>query len=825
MPEMNKISERHIQRINNDPGAAATLFWAVALVVSAGLFNPATAQVQLLGPGVNSGYDESVPVISADGQALFFTRKGHPQNLGEKSLEDVWMSRLLPNNQWARAVNLGPTVNDRYVNVPVSVGPNKNSLYFTSGPDYDLVRASSTGRGWSFPETLTNDAFFRQGKIHSYSLSQDGKTLFFSWSGEEGNPDLYITFRLDNDAWTTPLPLPVNSPGTEINPFFARDGRTLYFASNGLGGRGRLDLFLTRRLDDSWQQWSEPENLGPDVNSAEDNAYISLTARGDEAYVVVKSETGDLNIGVLLLPQELQPSPVAVYEGRLVSAETGIAPNGVTLEMVKLKNPGAPPVRLRLSQDGAFRLTLPRNEPRGLFASAPGYLPAGIDLENTETESLPENLGSSATFSAAYRDRDKRISLLQDRLTQIEDAEIGYRRQANASLKVVKEKNIEPEDNLSAPVMDSLLRTFQLLFAGNRAKTDRDTLVARDSLGRLPEDQELQDLRRQYEAYYHPDTPPPAAEPSQQVPDGVRRFETILEETRRELLQVLRPLIVQTMEEEYWPQVKSETEKNVDPAAQIRLRENEAQIKEEVRQDYVILNPGAYDFPEHAGDEPWEKELRQKLRGSLRRQIDELVRKSLGDDIRSTMQLRTLQILKDLEGNGIQKEMDRLVLEQIKEEERQVDPWGGDRETGLTIKSGLPAITKGYEEIQTRLLLIPIEAGRSTVLSNIFFNPNNAQLKEASYPELERVVRFLTDNPGLIVEIGSHTDGYPSHAAAIQLSAQRAKRIYDYLLAQGIGKNRLRYRGYGKTRPIASNDSQEGRRMNQRIELKILSTE
>lgn len=824
LPEVNFLLRKAKKSLSFNKKSILLIFSIALLTGSPAGLN---AQVQWLGQGVNSASDEIAPVISADGQTLYFARRGHEQNMGEAALEDIWVSRLLPNGQWSKAVNAGPTLNDRTANLPVSLNANMNILYFTSGNQPTLYRANSAGRGWGFPEAFTGPAFPSEGRVHSIGLSQDQRTLFFAWSPDEGrNPDLYLSFLQDDNLWSPAERLPFNSPGKEFFPYFARDGRTLYFASDGFPGEGGTDLFLVRRLDESWKTWTEPENLGPQINTPQDDRFISLTARGDQAFLVLKSEADELNIGILPLPKEMQPSPVAVYLGEL-KADSGMIPSGLTLTIANLNSSRDRLGRkVFISQAGSFRITVPRDETRGLFAAAPGYLPASINLENTETEVIPPGVSATATFSAAYRERDKMISLLQEKLSETESQEQQHRRLANANLNTIREKPVEMGNLVSGPAVDSLFRSFQFMFLGNRIMAAQDTVPPpADTLKKSVDDRELESLRRQYQAYYQPKAGQKDTDESSFLWDGTRQFEEIQLATRQELLEVLRPAVIQSLHEEYWPQIRLEAEQGLDPVALTRLKENESQLKERLRQDLIALYPWGPKIGKEPEGEPWEKELYKKLRISMRPQVVETLKETLGEDIRTAMKARTQQVLKELESEATCKEMDRLVLEQIKEEERQSDPWGAERESSISIKSGLPAIPKEYEEIRTQIRLKPIEVGQTVILNNVAFHPNTAQIKPSSNNELERIQLFLSENPRLVVEIGAHTNGYPSHAAAIQLSAQRAKAVADYLIAKGLEKNRIRYRGYGKTRPLATNDTLEGRRMNQRIELKIISIE
>jgi outer membrane protein OmpA-like peptidoglycan-associated protein len=134
-----------------------------------------------------------------------------------------------------------------------------------------------------------------------------------------GGMDLYVSFREDtSDIWTEPknLGATINTAGDEAGPFLAYDGKSLYYASAGKGGFGGLDLFVARRLDDSWENWSEPENLGKDINSKFDEQNICLSALGDTAYIVA---TDTLNkrqaVYRACVPEALQPGPYAIIHG------------------------------------------------------------------------------------------------------------------------------------------------------------------------------------------------------------------------------------------------------------------------------------------------------------------------------------------------------------------------------------------------------------------------------------------------------------------------------------------------------------------------------
>ncbi|MBY0434207.1 MAG: OmpA family protein [Cyclobacteriaceae bacterium] len=119
--------------------------------------------------------------------------------------------------------------------------------------------------------------------------------------------------------------------------------------------------------------------------------------------------------------------------------------------------------------------------------------------------------------------------------------------------------------------------------------------------------------------------------------------------------------------------------------------------------------------------------------------------------------------------------------------------------------------------------LDPAEKGASAVLNNIFFEYNKYELKEKSLTELDKVIRFLSDNPGLRVEISGHTDNSGSAAYNLQLSQKRAQSVAAYLVEHGIATTRVVQKGYGADKPLKPNDTEENKQINRRIEFRILN--
>lgn len=127
-----------------------------------------------------------------------------------------------------------------------------------------------------------------------------------------------------------------------------------------------------------------------------------------------------------------------------------------------------------------------------------------------------------------------------------------------------------------------------------------------------------------------------------------------------------------------------------------------------------------------------------------------------------------------------------------------------------------------YQEITKDIELKPIEKGAKVVLNNIFFDTGKATLSPQSRLELEKALDLMKTNPSMIIEVGGHTDNVGEDATNMKLSHERAKAVREYLVNAGIAAARVQAKGYGESSPIATNDTEDGRKSNRRTEFIIL---
>ncbi len=129
---------------------------------------------------------------------------------------------------------------------------------------------------------------------------------------------------------------------------------------------------------------------------------------------------------------------------------------------------------------------------------------------------------------------------------------------------------------------------------------------------------------------------------------------------------------------------------------------------------------------------------------------------------------------------------------------------------------------KRFKEIRKNLILTPIKAGQRVVLRDVLFEQSKAILLTGSTAELDRVVQMLKEYPTMEIQVDGHTDNQGIWDLNMKLSQDRVRVVKEYLLAQGIPDLRIQTKAWGPSKPIASNETEEKRRLNRRVEFTIL---
>lgn len=281
---------------------------------------------QNLGKNVNSTYVDKSPTISPDGKTLYFVRENAKDGYGG---QDIYYSTRLEDQTWSVAKNIGRPLNNNSNNFVNAVMPDNNTLmainsYGRSTMEEVLAFTYRTQDGWSTPTRKAIRKLQHVGRWVSFDLAADGKTIVFSMKRPDsyGGRDLYVSFLQADGNFSVPRNLgkTINTTGNEHCPFLAADGKTLYFDTDGHPGYGGRDIFMAKRLDDSWTNWERPKNLGPTINTKGADEGLVIPASGEYAYFVSdKDSYGGYDIYSLKMPKALRPDPTALITGYVIN--------------------------------------------------------------------------------------------------------------------------------------------------------------------------------------------------------------------------------------------------------------------------------------------------------------------------------------------------------------------------------------------------------------------------------------------------------------------------------------------------------------------------
>jgi outer membrane protein OmpA-like peptidoglycan-associated protein len=358
-----------------------------------------------LGKAINTKGQEINPIISADGKTLYFTRAEFEGNIGSPDKQDAWVSTLDKNNNWTEAVNLGAPVNNNGDNAIIGVSADGKTIYLINvylpggGLVYGLSKSFYTKNGWSFPKEIKIQNLYNDHDFSGFAISPHGNVLVMSVQRKdsEGRKDLYVSFIQKDDTWSEPQHMGnvLNSASDENSPFLALDNKTLYFTSSGRSGYGGGDVFLTRRLDDTWLNWSKPENLGPNINTANHDSYFNIPASGEYGYFSSTNDAiGRDDIFRIRLSPALKPDPVATVTGSVYEFET-TTPVKAEISARILKTGEIFSKTTYEGDGGEFKLILPLKESYVITADDKEYFSSteAIDLtDETGFRTIRKNL-------------------------------------------------------------------------------------------------------------------------------------------------------------------------------------------------------------------------------------------------------------------------------------------------------------------------------------------------------------------------------------------------------------------------------------------------
>ena len=352
--------------------------------------------------GINTKAREYVPQLSGDGKTLYFCGEDREDNIGGEDLYEakcvggVWQS--------AHVVKELSTAKKNEAHVSVSVDGN-SLILFRSGK---LCISEKTEQGWSDPQELPSTINFSNWQADA-RITADGRAMLFAahsiterevmikpqFMSRDNDPynqtNIFVSLLQEDGTWGQPIELgpTINTSLCDRAPFLHPDMKTLYFCSNGHGGLGEMDVYRSRRLrEDSWTEWSEPENLGKEINTIGDNCWYIISTDGQTAYYTARIDSTKEDIYQLPLPAHLRPNKVATVSGVLTDKK------GQPLDAEIIWEDLSTHQRVGSSRsnptDGSFFIVLPQGKIYGYYIDKDGFFPVAENIDLREVKDMVE---------------------------------------------------------------------------------------------------------------------------------------------------------------------------------------------------------------------------------------------------------------------------------------------------------------------------------------------------------------------------------------------------------------------------------------------------
>lgn len=854
----------------------------VKLTISELQYSMPVPNPENLGPGVNSEYFDHLPLISPDGSALFFTRKFAEGNTGAEQKDDIYYAYRLPDGSFPKGQNIGPPLNTAEHNFVCYIGSDNNTLYL--GNKYkgsNLAGVSVSKRqangSWGKPAALKIPNLYNDNEFAHYHFSLDERTLLMCLQRADsyGDLDIYISFQYADGSWSEPKNLgpQINTVGAEGSVFLAADGRTLYFSSTGHQGYGSYDMFMTKRLDNSWTKWSKPLNLGPRINSTEMDIYYTIPASGDYAYFSSGRTMFGLNdLYRIKLPPEARPEPVNLQQYHASQpTKPASTPANTTLD----EQLNALKKQQTVSPKPA---TAPAPQVNQILSPAPApvsyetiSIPAPQPVYTEAVTSQPAPPVSGDPLMDKLEALKKQQQELKNKPAPVSTATVPV--QTPGNLTTASYPNPAPVQNTYPDAQTQAMQ--QKLYDVQPQpvyQTEGTKLPAADpyqqawekpALKEKQADQSVQEFadlqaqinalkQQQQQQTFYGDAPkaskikvdttdpgikyiPPATlATANTVTPGqstLQPYEDRLKKVQEQLaaldkvpeqtapLPAVIPTTPATETETTAMTAKKETETIVVDAVKIpapEVKSDTAPVQPDlISQTISALNDSKTILENDIHDLSQQRDKISADKDKLSSENDQLAAEKAKLE---TEKVKMDSMLTQMQAEKKKLEAEKAKLDALKkQQEKEI----------FSLKSSIDSLKQleaqsadnAAQNQRYNLFDVPLEVGAVAVMRNIYFVADAAFIQKQSYAELDKLVAFMKQHNTLNVEIGGHTNGLCDDIFCDKLSNDRAKAIVDYLVSRGIDLKKLSYKGYGKHFLIAK----PGDAINQRVEIKIMS--
>ncbi|MBC7389131.1 MAG: PD40 domain-containing protein [Opitutaceae bacterium] len=341
---------------------------------------------------INTFQNQYFPSLTADGKSMVYTVRNSTGMLDE---ENLYISEKNEKG-WLKPEQVSTRINTKENEGASSISGDGKTLvytYCTPRNGCDLYITRKLGKEWLQPGSIPGKINTSGWESHP-SLSADGRTLYFASDriGGLGKEDIWVTKLDSNDNWMKPINLgpSINTPESDFTPFIHANGKSLYFASRGYPGMGGSDLFMSEFSGDS--AWSSPKNLGYPLNTFADEMGFTLSSDFSTGYfskdVINSQRRYTSTLYSFNVPPELKGNVSCIYiKGKVFDADTKLPLKG-RIELINLPKDKTEQSVFSDAQNGEFLLVIPDRSNYGLFVTSKGYLYQSLNFNTTDDKML-----------------------------------------------------------------------------------------------------------------------------------------------------------------------------------------------------------------------------------------------------------------------------------------------------------------------------------------------------------------------------------------------------------------------------------------------------
>lgn len=327
---------------------------------------------------VNTFRHEAAPIVSPDGNTLYFFVQDHPENTyGKDDTQDIWFSKKDAQGIWSPAEHLSSPFNIHQSNQVFTILPDGNIFIKGArrkgGQGFSII---TNGRQLVELQVKNFDKM-NKGRFYGATMSADKKHIIIYFSEKENSAfsDLYASHLQGDGTYSQPVKLSLSTNTDEVGPFIGPDQKTLYFGSARMapGRQGGVDIYKSTRLDDTWMKWSEPINLGKPINTGALDFYFTMDGQGN----IFTSRANKALEGAQLDLYMLVPKTFGItLAGNVYNEKT----NDPLQAEVEIRLVDSAAVKLRSDASGKFESKIPEVSGYALTAGLEGYLPMSSSL-------------------------------------------------------------------------------------------------------------------------------------------------------------------------------------------------------------------------------------------------------------------------------------------------------------------------------------------------------------------------------------------------------------------------------------------------------------